>query len=190
MIKVLTVTGYKSYEINIFKIDDQKVMFIKKAIKKRLISLIEEGLEWVIVSGQMGVELWASEVVIDLQQDDYQVKLAIIPPFENQDSRWPDPYKEAYQEAIMQADFFELLYQTDYKGPYQFKAKNKWLLEKSQASLILVDEENPGSVRFFLEEAKRKNSRVDYPIFYITPFDLDDVVQEWLENNPDLSNND
>ncbi|WP_338048359.1 DUF1273 domain-containing protein [Paraliobacillus sediminis] len=189
MIKRLTITGYKSFEINIFKIDDQKVVFIKKAIEKRLISLIEEGLEWVIVSGQMGVELWAAEVVMDLQ-DTYDVKLAIIPPFDNQESRWPEPYKEAYQQAIMQADFFELLYQSDYKGPHQFKAKNKWLLEKSQASLILVDEENPGSVKFFLEEAKKRNNQTDYAIYYITPFDLDDIVQEWLENNPDLPNSD
>lgn len=36
-------------------------------IKKKLIDLIEDGLEWVLISGQLGVELWAAEVVIDLK---------------------------------------------------------------------------------------------------------------------------
>lgn len=56
--KILTVTGYKPMELNIFKEGDPRIAFIKAAIEKRLIYFIEEGLEWVLISGQMGVELW------------------------------------------------------------------------------------------------------------------------------------
>lgn len=178
--RVLTVTGYKSMELNIFKPDDHRIQYIKAAIKKRIIAFVEEGLEWVLVSGQMGVELWTAEVVMELQEM-YDVKIGIIPPFENQENRWPDQVKQVYHELTSTADFHQTLYKGNYKGPYQFKAKDKWLVEKSDACLILLDEEFQGSTRFFYNEAKGTE---DYPIFTVTPADLDDVVEEIHMQDP------
>ncbi|WP_044476899.1 SLOG family protein [Oceanobacillus massiliensis] len=180
--KILTVSGYKPMELGIFKENDDRIMFIKSAIEKRLIGFIEEGLEWVLISGQMGVELWTAEIVLDLQES-YDIKLGIFPPFENQDSRWPDNLKEKYQEMIMLADFYQPLYQGDYKGPYQFKAKNLWFIDKSDACLLLMDDEFPGSNRFLYDTAKA--SEKDYTVFTITAADLDDAVEERRMQDPD-----
>ncbi len=171
-------------ELNLFKPDDKRISFIKAAIEKRLVGFIEEGLEWVLISGQMGVELWTGEVVLDLKEQ-YDVNLAMIPPFENQESRWPEAVQQIYQELMMVADFYQPLYKGDYKGAYQFKAKNKWLVDKSDGCLILLDDENPGSNRFFYEEAKLAEESGEYPIFVITPSDLDDIVEEMRMSDPD-----
>lgn len=181
--KVLAVTGYKPMELNLFKPDDKRIEFIKAAIEKRLIGFIEEGMEWVLISGQMGVELWTGEVVLDLKED-YDVKLAVVPPFENQESRWPEAIQQVYQELTMMADFYQPLYQGNYKGGYQFKAKNKWLVAKSDGCLILLDDENPGSNGFFYEEAKGAEASGGYTIFVITPGDLDDIVEEMRMSDP------
>lgn len=180
--KILHVTGYKSMEMGIFKESDPRVQFIKEAVRKRLLGFIEEGLEWVILSGQMGVELWTAELVLDLKED-YDIQLALFPPFENQDKRWPENLQLKYEEITMLADFYKPLYEGDYKGPYQFREKNRWFAEKSDASLLLFDEEFPGSVKFFHEAAKRQGE--DYPIFRITPEELDEVVEEMRMSNPD-----
>lgn len=179
--KVLTVTGYKSMELSIFKADDHKISFIKAAIKKRLITFIEEGLEWVLISGQMGVELWTGEVVLELKET-YDIKIGVIPPFENQENRWPEPMQHTYQELVMAADFHQPLYKGDYKGAFQFKAKNDWFVEKSDGCLILLDDEYPGSNRFFYEKAR---NAPNYPIYLITPSDLDDAVEEQRMADPD-----
>ncbi|MFD2208255.1 SLOG family protein [Virgibacillus halophilus] len=179
--KILTVTGYKPMELNIFKQDDPRIAFIKFALEKQLIAMMEEGLEWVIISGQMGVELWAAEVVLDLKES-YDIQLGIFPPFENQTSRWPENYQETYEELIMSADFVEPIYKGDYKGPYQFRAKNKWFVDKSDACLLIIDEEFPGSNKFFLSEAQKAE---DYAIYMITPDDLDDAVTELQMSDPD-----
>ncbi|MGY0694413.1 SLOG family protein [Virgibacillus sp. FSP13] len=179
--KVLTVTGYKPMELNIFKEDDHRISFIKAAIEKRLISFIEDGLEWVLLSGQMGVEMWTGQVVLDLKET-YDIKLALIPPFENQATRWPEPIQQAYQELTLTADFYKPLYVGDYKGAFQFKAKNKWLINKSDGCLILMDEEFPGSGRFLYQEATESNN---YSIYLITPADLDDIVEELRMADPD-----
>jgi uncharacterized phage-like protein YoqJ len=52
--KVLYMTGYKAFEFGIFKNDHEAVKYIKKAMKQRLLPLLEDGLEWVIISGQLG----------------------------------------------------------------------------------------------------------------------------------------
>lgn len=84
MIKVLAVSGYKPFELGIFKNDHPSVMFIKAALKKELIPMIEDGLEWVLISGQLGVELWAAEVIFELKSEYPEVKLAVITPFLDQ----------------------------------------------------------------------------------------------------------
>lgn len=178
--KTLAVTGYKPMEMNIFKHDDGRIQFIKYALKKRLTQFIEEGVEWVIVSGQMGVELWTAEVVLELKEI-YDINLGMIPPFENQDNRWPEPIQFLYQDIMVQADFYKPLYKGDYKGTFQFKAMNKWLVEKTEGSLFLMDEEFPGSNRFLYKEAKKKDN---YPIYFLTPADLEDAVLEWQMSDP------
>ncbi|MFD2761543.1 SLOG family protein [Lentibacillus juripiscarius] len=179
--KVLTVTGYKSMELNIFKPDDERITYIKAAIEKRLIGFIEEGLEWVLISGKMGVELWAGEVVMNLR-DEYDIKLALIPPFENQDERWPEPVQQIYREMTAAADFFRPLYKGGYSGPYQYQASNKWLIDKSDGCLLILDEEFPGSNRYFYQEAQAFEGH--YPVYLITPSDLEDAVEEMRMTDP------
>lgn len=180
--KIIAVSGYKPAELNIFKENDPRISIIKAALQKRLIQFIEEGLEWVIISGQMGVELWTADIIFTLQEE-YDIKLGVFPPFENQESRWPEPLKEKYEELMMLADFFQPIYKGDYKGAYQFKAKNMWLVDKSDACLLLMDDEFPGSNRFFHHAAKEAGEA--YAIYTITPADLDDIVEEMRMADPD-----
>ncbi|RWZ60307.1 DUF1273 domain-containing protein [Halobacillus fulvus] len=183
--KTLVVTGYKPIEMGIFKPDDPKIYFVKEAIKKRLIGLMEEGLEWVLTSGQMGVELWTAEVVLDLKEDEYPIELGIIPPFENQHERWPEAFQAVYEEVTMLADFFKPVFNKGYDGPYQFRAKDQFLVEHSDGCLVLFDEDTDGSPKFFLNVARKYKEAGSYDILYITPFDLDEIVEEMRMNDPD-----
>ena len=47
--KILTVTGYKPLELNIYNESDERIKFIKYALKQRLTTFIEEGLKWVLI---------------------------------------------------------------------------------------------------------------------------------------------
>ncbi|MGN8647028.1 SLOG family protein [Gracilibacillus sp. HCP3S3_G5_1] len=178
--KVITVTGNKPMELNIRNEKDPRIHFIKIALKQRLISLIDEGLEWVIMSGQMGIELWAAQVVLELKKD-YPVKLGIFPPFLEYESRWPDIYQEAFLQVIEQADFYQPLYNESYKAPYQFINKDRWLINKTDGCLILVDEEYPGSAGYLLDKMKKAEADSSYSIFYITPSDLEEIVRDHQE---------
>jgi uncharacterized phage-like protein YoqJ len=185
-VKVLTISGYKSFELGIFKNDDQAVQYIKKAIEKSLLGFVEEGLEWVIISGQMGVELWAAEVVFDLQMEYSDLKLAILTPFLNQESKWNEINKEYYEFILSQADFVDSITKREYESPVQFRQKNQFLVSKSDGLLLLFDEEKQGSPKYLLETARKKQELTSYFIGFITFSDLELVVEEENMKNVDF----
>ncbi|BCB04484.1 DUF1273 domain-containing protein [Bacillus sp. KH172YL63] len=173
---VACITGYKSFELGIFKQDDKAVYYIKRAIEKELISLADDGLEWVLISGQLGVELWGAEVVFDLQQDYPDLKLAVLTPFISQEEKWNEQNKEYYEMILSQADFVETISKEPYKTPQQFRNKNQLFLQKSQALVILYDDEKEGSPKYFYEEAKRKKE--NDPSFDIRAIGFQDL--QWI----------
>lgn len=67
-IERLYVTGYQSYELGIFNEKDPKVQVIKNVLKRELIALIENGLEWVMISGNLGTEIWTGQIVNELKR--------------------------------------------------------------------------------------------------------------------------
>jgi uncharacterized phage-like protein YoqJ len=178
LIKVLAISGYKPFELGIFKNDHPSVLFIKAAIKKSLLPLIEEGLEWVLISGQLGVELWAAEVLFDLQMEYPNVKLAVITPFLEQEASWKDNNKEWYQSVLAQADFIDSVTKKGYEKPWQFRLKNQFFIEKSGGLLLLYDQEKEGSPKYLFEMAIQYQRKQAYPIELITFYDLQMIVDE------------
>jgi uncharacterized phage-like protein YoqJ len=184
VVKVLTITGYKPQEIGIYKQDEEGIIYIKKAIEQRLISLIEQGVEWILISGQLGVELWAAEVILSLKEEYDQIKLAVITPFLEQEEKWNEANQQLYMEIISQADYTNSVTNRKYDHPSQFRMKTQFLIEKSDALLVLFDEEVGGSPKYMINEAEKKSEQSHYSIYYITPFDIQNVVEEVRMQDP------
>lgn len=178
LVKVLTVTGYKSHELGIFDEKHLGITYIKKVLRKRLLSFIDEGLEWVLISGQLGVELWCAEVVGDLKQLYPQLKLAVLTPFYNQEERWSDLKKEQYRNVLHQADYVNSITKRNYESPSQLKLKNQFLIEKSDGLLVIYDDDKIGSPSYYITYAKARCETSDYQIFYIYPDEIDLAYQE------------
>ncbi|GAA0371505.1 DUF1273 domain-containing protein [Bacillus horti] len=179
MIKRLVVTGYKAHELGIF--NEKKhpgFPYIKRALEQRLRVLIDEGLEWVIISGQLGVELWTAEIVLELKQEFPDIKLAVLTPFLNQEQNWKEEKQEYYRGIVNQVDYVNSITKREYEGPWQFKAKTEFLLDNSDALLLLYDDEKEGSPKFLLEEAKKRAEKEGYEYMQITSYDLQLLVEE------------
>ena len=90
----LWVTGYRSYELNVFGDRDPKITVIKYALKNYFVSLIEEGqLDWIITGANLGVEQWAAEVGLELGEK-YPVRTSIMIPYEEFANRWNETKKK------------------------------------------------------------------------------------------------
>jgi uncharacterized phage-like protein YoqJ len=183
MVKVLAVTGYKSHELGIFDEKHVGITYIKKVLEKRLISMIEDGLEWVLISGQLGVELWCGEVVLQLKQQYPHIKLAVLTPFYNQENNWNELRKEQYHRVLQRADFVDSITKREYENPSQLKLKNQFVIDKSDGLLVIYDDEKPGSPSYYLSYAKTRSERSDYEIYYIFPDEIElayqDEMSQW-----------
>ncbi|MFB5281933.1 DUF1273 domain-containing protein [Peribacillus sp. Hz7] len=176
--KVLYVTGYKAFEFGIFKNDHEAVKYIKKAIRNRLQPLVEEGLEWVIISGQLGTELWAAEVVFELQEEYSDIKLGVLLPFLKQEESWNELNQAYYESILARADFVDAIFKKPYEGPQQLRIKNEYMIQKSDAMLIVYDVEKEGSPKFAYFAALKRHEQEEYPILVISLDDLQQAAEE------------
>ncbi|HEY2420403.1 MAG TPA: DUF1273 domain-containing protein [Neobacillus sp.] len=178
MNNVLAISGYKPFELGIFQKDHPSVFFIKAAIKKSLLQRLEDGLVWVLISGQLGFELWSAEVVFELQINFPNLKLAVITPFLDQEASWNEMNKEWYESILAQADFVDSVTKRGYEKPWQFRLKNQFFIEKSDSLLLLYDQEKDGSPKYLYEMALQYQRSHSYPIELITFYDLQTIVEE------------
>lgn len=178
MLKRVAVSGYKPHELGVFNEENPGVRIIKKVLETQFRMLLDEGLEWIITSGQPGVEFWAAEVVLDLQEEFPHLKYAVMPPFLEQEKNWNETRKAQYEMITMHADFFRPLTKRPYEAPWQFVEKNRFLLRNTDALLLMFDEETGGSPKFIKEEADRFKDANDYQLFFITPDDLRIAAEE------------
>lgn len=181
MVKRLVVTGYKQHELGIFNDSHPGIPIIKKAIQNQLLPLIEEGLEWIILSGQQGVETWTSELVGEMKKEFPELKYAIITPFLDQEKNWNEQKQEKYRNLLFQADYQTSLTKKPYEAPWQFIEKNKFLIRNSDGILIVYDEENDGSPKYMKKLAEQYAEKEDYSIFIIDAYDLQLIAEEIAE---------
>ncbi|WP_100331377.1 DUF1273 domain-containing protein [Bacillus xiapuensis] len=182
---VWTVTGYKPYELGVFQDEDPAVYYIKKALEQQIRQLLDEGMEWIIISGQLGVECWAAEVVFSLQPDYPELKLAVLTPFMNQQDNWKEETREYYEKIISGADFVASVSNQPYTSPQQFRNKNELMLRKSSGLLIIYDEEKEGTPKYLFQMARKWRERQSYEIRQVTFYDLQAIVDEEQSNNVD-----
>ncbi|WP_099222229.1 DUF1273 domain-containing protein [Listeria costaricensis] len=176
--KSVVVTGYKSFELGIFKKDAEEARFIKEALRRELLTLVDEGLEWVIISGLLGTELWAGEVVSELKWQGYAVKLAVLEPFEGQTGNWNEANQLWASEVLQDADYHAFITKRPYESPRQFEVRDQFLIDHTEGAILIYDLEKEGSPRFFYERAKQAAEMGDYELRLIDFYRLQEVVEE------------
>lgn len=181
--KSIYVTGYRTHELGIFNDKHPGIPIIKKALKDQLTMLCEDGLEWVIVSGQLGVEHWATEVVLELKEQYPSLKYSIITPFLEQEKNWNDQKKEKYALMTMQADFVTSVTKRPYEAPWQFTEKDKFIIQNTDGMLLIYDEENEGSPKYVKRLVEKYKESNEYTLLQINAYDLQLVAEELQQQN-------
>lgn len=176
--KRVVVTGYKQHELGIFDNSHPGIKIIKKALRSQLLALLSEGLEWVIVSGQLGVEMWTTEVIIDLQEQYPELKYAVISPFLDQSQNWNEMNQEKYEAMLIHADYSVSLTSKPYEAPWQFSEKDKFLIRNSDGMILVYDEENEGSPKFIKKLVQQYMENNAYKLLTITADDLNFIAEE------------
>lgn len=177
--KTLLVTGYRAHELGIYDSKHQAIPYIKKALTRRLLPLIEEGLEWVITPGQYGVDLWACEVVLALKQQYPELKLGIITAHAAPEEKWKEEKQNEYRRIIAGADYYGAVSNAPYDGSWQFRARDELLFRKSDGILLFYDEEAAeGSPKFMKEKAVKLHAESDYELLLMHAEEIQSMAEE------------
>ena len=97
----------------------------------------------------MGIELWTAEVVIDLKETYPNLKLGVVTPFYGHTDRWNEQNQAKYNHIVQHADFVDSVFHTSYVGPHQFKQTDQFMLDHTDQSLLIYDEEQEASPKYF-----------------------------------------
>lgn len=96
---------------------------------------MEEGLRWIIFTGNLGFEYWALEVAKELQTD-YDFQIGTIFSFETHGQNWNES-NQVKLAAFKQVDFVKYAFET-YESPSQFRQYNDFILENTEELLFFT----------------------------------------------------
>lgn len=175
----LLVSGYRSFELGVFKDDDPKVAVIKKSLKEEIRLFLDEGVEWILSGGQFGVEQWSVETVNELKADYPYIRVALIFPFSEFGSSWNEQNQQRLNYLKTLADFIDSTSHQTYKDPSQLKNHQAFMLSHSDASLLVYDPEFEGKTKYLYQEIKNKQMKESYECRMI---DFDHLQNSILED--------
>ncbi len=127
MNKVVCFTGHRpnkfSFGYNENHIDCIK---LKSLLIKEIENLYKLGYKTFMTGCAMGVDIWCSEIVLDLKQKYDDIKLYCVIPFENQSEKWNHNYKIRHKNIIKNCDK-KILIQNNYSKDC-YEKRNKFMV--------------------------------------------------------------
>ena len=179
----LWVTGYRSYELNVFGDRDPKITVIKYALKNYFISLLENGeLDWIITGANLGVEQWTAEVGIELSQR-YPVRVSMMIPYEGFANRWNENNQAKFINLKEKVDFFASTSDKPYQSPVQLRNYQNFMIQHTDSAMMIYDPEHPGKPKYDYNLIQKYQETKDYPLDLIDFYDLQDAAEEYQENH-------
>lgn len=118
---------------------------IRQAIIDGFVTFIS-GMAW-------GVDIWAAEIVLQLKQEGYPIRLVAAVPYEGFEKNWDDSWKERYRAILAQADIVKIICPHYHRGCFQIR--NEWMVDCS-ARLIAAYTGEAGGTKNTVDYASRK----------------------------------
>ena len=131
---------------------------IKSMLYLEILEAVRDRGYRTFVSGMArGVDLWAAAIVLNLRQQNNDVKLICAVPFEGFEARWSEDNRREYARIIEQSDLVRYICPR-YSKPC-FQIRNEWLVNHA-ARLIAVWNGQPSGTGNTVAYAQRQNVEV------------------------------
>lgn len=191
-LKNIFVSGYRSYELNIFDQKDPKYLYLKKFIKNRLCSYIEEGAEWFIITGQLGIELWAGEIVLELQEENPDIHLGVLLPYTSFGEKWNDTNRNLLEKVTHQANYVNYTSNKDYESPKQLNANQVFTIRNTDGAFLIYDtimeEAAAGSPKYVYDLIQKRQENSTYELNLVSFEEIEFFIHEFNMVNENFLN--
>lgn len=127
----------------------------RKNLKELIIKLTERGFNYFYSGMAMGIDIIASEIVLELKDEGYNIFLECAIPCYNQTRGWAQVYLNRYNNILSRADRATYVSADDYyEGCYQ--KRNRYMVDSSDL-VVAVNYKNMGGTKSTIDYAKKKN---------------------------------
>ncbi|WP_412990342.1 DUF1273 domain-containing protein [Pediococcus siamensis] len=178
----LWITGYRSYELEIFGDKDPKLDVIRYVLKRVLKNRLETGVDWLITGAQLGIEQWAVEAGAALKTDYPELKIAVMLPFLEFGQQWNESNQAKLSQILTKADFTDSVSHKPYQTPQQLRAYQQFMLTHTDEAILIYDPEHEGKGKYDYEAVQRWQQEHPYPFEIINFDDLQEAADEYAEN--------
>lgn len=189
MCERLWLSGYRAWELNVYGDQDPKLKVLKYSLKMQLRQALDDGLQWLITGGELGIEQWAIAEALALKPEYPGLQIAMMLPYAEFGHQW-QPEKQASLAQLRQAvDFSRETSTRPYSQPAQLSGYNRFMAQHTDGALFYYDPDFPGKPQYAYRVAQAEADRRDYQVQTVTMPDLEDVGRGLAEaENSDFQN--
>ena len=130
---------------------------VKQKLEREIRQAIADGLDVFITGMARGVDIWAAEIVLDLRDSGFPIRLMCASPFEGFERSWNETWQIRYRR-IMSAANHTLFVCKGYSRSC-FQIRNEWMVNHS-ARVIAVFNGKKGGTKNTIDYAHAENVSV------------------------------
>ncbi len=171
----LLLSGYRHTDLGLFNEKDPRLKIIKLAIRRDLHYFLDQGLEWLIFTGNLGFEYWVLEEALKLKKE-YGLQLACLFPFETHGQHWNEQNQEKLAK-FKGLDFVKVAYQK-YENPSQFRDYHQFLMDHTDGAYLFYDPENETSLKYLYERLRNQDN---YFLRLLRFDDLNEIAENFSD---------
>lgn len=158
--KTVCFTGHRPKAFGTYNEFDPTIALTKLKLRDTIKECMENGIEFFISGGAIGVDIWAGEEVLGCGG-----KLIVAKPFPSQHKIWPKAVKKRYFEMLKQAITVYDINEDPYEN-WKMQSRNEWMVDNS-CMVIAVWGGKKGGTYNCVKYAEKKK----VPVYRINPWE-------------------
>ena len=115
----------------------RECLLLKEVLEAQITALAEQGVTDFLSGMAQGVDLWSSQIVLDLQKKNPALKLHCVLPCKGQESKWTASAQERYRSLLAQ-DNEGVYVGQEYNRDCMLK-RNRYLVDHSSILLAVYN---------------------------------------------------
>jgi uncharacterized phage-like protein YoqJ len=155
--KTVAFTGHRPDKLGGYDENNHIAMRVKFKLCLQILQAIDDGYTHFISGGAIGVDQWAAWEVLNLRDDNNDIKLIIAKPFPSQDSKWPLYVRQDFQLLLKAADLVVNVSPDPYSAS-KMQIRNEWMVDHTKR-IIAVWDGSPGGTGNCVNYINKKGNR-------------------------------
>ena len=158
--KTVCFTGHRPEKIcQPFDENAAPVRELRHRLQERILRAVDEGYTTFLCGMARGVDLWAGEMVLALQEPFRRLELVAVQPYPAQFRRWPPEWGKRYERVLRSCD--EVVTISPAYRPDCYHRRDRYMVDHASRLIGVWREGSPGGTAYTIDYARRSGQELD-----------------------------